>query len=106
MSEIFHTAQLLRRVRSSRNPSNSTTIGARFTLLSSVELLLGYKEDSPVPWVRRLVADLLPRRSGFDPRPVHVESIVEKVALVQFFLLVLFPPVSIILPLLHCHSLT
>ena len=32
-----------------------------------------------VPWLRRLVAGLPPRRPGFDPRPVHVGFVVDKV---------------------------
>ena len=39
-----------------------------------------------VPWLRRLVAGLSPRRPGFDPGPVHVRFVVDKVALGQVFL--------------------
>jgi hypothetical protein len=53
-----------------------------------------------VPWLRQLFSDLL----GFDPRPVHVRSVVDKVTLGQVFLQVLrFHPVSIIQPMLHTH---
>jgi hypothetical protein len=38
-----------------------------------------------VPWLRRLVAGLSPRRSGFDPGSVHVGFVVDKVALGQYF---------------------
>jgi hypothetical protein len=41
-----------------------------------------------VPWLRRLVAGLSPRRPRFDPGPVHVGFVVDKVALGQ-----VFPPV-------------
>jgi hypothetical protein len=34
-----------------------------------------------VPWLRRLAAGLPPRRPGFDPGPVHVGFVVDKVAL-------------------------
>jgi hypothetical protein len=55
-----------------------------------------------MPWLRRLVAGLLPRRSGFDPGWVHVGFVVDKVALGQVFpLLLLFSPVSFIPPVLH-----
>jgi hypothetical protein len=36
-----------------------------------------------VPWLRRLVAGLSPRRPGFDPGSVHVRFVVDKVALGQ-----------------------
>jgi hypothetical protein len=39
-----------------------------------------------VPWLRRLVAGLSPRRPGLDPRSVHVRFVVDKVALGQVFL--------------------
>ena len=38
-----------------------------------------------VPWFRRLVAGLRPRRPGFDLGSVHVGFVVDKVALGQFF---------------------
>jgi hypothetical protein len=38
-----------------------------------------------VPWLRRLVACLSPRRPGFDPGSVHVGFMVDKVALGQVF---------------------
>jgi hypothetical protein len=54
-------------------------------------------EDLAVPWLRRLVADLSPWRHGFTPGAVDLLL----VALGQGFLRVLiFPPVSIIPPLL------
>jgi hypothetical protein len=52
-----------------------------------------------VPWLRRLVAGLSPRRPGFEPRPVHV---VDKVALGQVFPRVLrFSPVGFNPPVLR-----
>jgi hypothetical protein len=36
-----------------------------------------------VTWLKRLVASLSPRRSGFDPGSVHVGFVVDKVALGQ-----------------------
>jgi hypothetical protein len=55
-----------------------------------------------VPWLRRLVAGLSPRRPGFDPGPVHVGFVVDKVALVQVFTRVCrFSPVSFIPPVLY-----
>jgi hypothetical protein len=38
-----------------------------------------------VPWLRRLVVGLPPRRPGFDPGSVHVGFVVDKVALGQVF---------------------
>jgi hypothetical protein len=55
-----------------------------------------------VLWLRRLAAGLPPRRPGFDPELVHVEFVVDEVALGQVFLRVLrFSPVSFIPPVLH-----
>jgi hypothetical protein len=55
-----------------------------------------------VPWLRRLVAGLPPRRTGFDPGPVHVGFVVIKVALGQVLPRVLrFSPVNFIPPVLH-----
>jgi hypothetical protein len=36
-----------------------------------------------VPWLRRFVAGLFPRRPGFGPGPVHVVIVVDEVALGQ-----------------------
>jgi hypothetical protein len=36
-----------------------------------------------VPWLRRLVTGLSPRRTGFDPGPAHVRYVVDEVALGQ-----------------------
>ena len=38
-----------------------------------------------VQWFRRLVAGISPRRPGFDPGPVHVGFMLDKVALGQVF---------------------
>jgi hypothetical protein len=46
-----------------------------------------------VPWLRRLVAGLPPRRPGFDPGSVHVGIVVDKVALGQ-----VFPPSTSVFP--------
>jgi hypothetical protein len=55
-----------------------------------------------VPWLRRLVAGLPPRRPGFDRGSVHVGFVVDKVALGQGFLRVLlFFPCQFIPPVLH-----
>jgi hypothetical protein len=58
-----------------------------------------------MPWLRRLVTGLPPRRSGFAPGSVHVGFVVDRVAMGQVFLAVLrFFPVSIIItPGLHTH---
>jgi hypothetical protein len=55
-----------------------------------------------VPWLRRLVAGLSPRRSGFDPGSVHVGFVVDNMALGQVFPRVLrFSPVNLIQPVLN-----
>jgi hypothetical protein len=55
-----------------------------------------------VPWLRRLVDDLSPRRPGFDPGTAHVGFVVDKVALLQVSPPILgFFPVSFIPPVLH-----
>ena len=48
-----------------------------------------------LPWLRRLVAGLSPRKPGFDPRPGHMEFLFHRVALRKMFLrVVLFSPVQ------------
>jgi hypothetical protein len=55
-----------------------------------------------VPWLKRLVAGLSPRRPGFDPGSVHVGFVVDKVALGQVFPgVLLFSSVNFIPPVLH-----
>jgi hypothetical protein len=48
-----------------------------------VEVVL--QTEMAVPWLKRLVAGLSPRRPGFDPGSVHVGFVVDKLALEQFF---------------------
>ena len=60
---------------------------------------LGEVRLGTVPWLRLLVAGVSPRRPGCNPRPVHVEFVVDKVALG----VLLFPPVSIIRLVLLVH---
>jgi hypothetical protein len=58
-----------------------------------------------VPWLRRLVACLPPRRPGFDPGSVHVGFVVDKVALGQVFLRVLrFSPVNFVIFITGLHK--
>jgi hypothetical protein len=60
------------------------------------------QSNTAVPWLRRLVAGLPPRRPGFDAGSVHVGFVVDKVALGQLFLPVLrFSTASFIPPVLH-----
>ena len=57
-----------------------------------------------VPSLRRLVTGFSSRRPVFDPRPVDVRFVVDKMTLGQVFLQVLrFSPFSIIPPILHTH---
>jgi hypothetical protein len=51
--------------------------------------------ERAVPWLRRLVAGLSPRRPGFDPRSSPCEIVVDKVALGQVFLRVVCFPLLI-----------
>jgi hypothetical protein len=51
-----------------------------------------------VPWLRRLVAGLPPRRPEFDPGSVHVGFVVDKVALGQ-----VFSPSSSVFPSVSFH---
>jgi hypothetical protein len=52
-----------------------------------------------VPWLRRLVTGLLPRRPGFAPGSVYMGFVVDEVALGQAFLPALWVfPVSITPP--------
>jgi hypothetical protein len=56
------------------------------------------------PWLRRLVAGISPRKSAFDPRPVHVEFAVDIVALGQGLPRVLrLSPVTITPPMHQIH---
>jgi len=57
-----------------------------------------------VPWLRRLVASLSGRRPRFVPRSVHVELVVDKLALGQVFLptFMVFPD-RFIPPMFHTH---
>jgi hypothetical protein len=72
----------------------------RIPLLKCFFLYCGV--DKAVPWLRRLVAGLLPQMSGFDPGSVHVGFMVDKVALGQVFPRVFrFSPVNFIPPVLH-----
>jgi hypothetical protein len=67
-----------------------------------VDFVLIKSDLKAVPWLRRLVAGLSPRRLGFDPGSVHVGFMVNKVALGQVFPPVLrFFPVNFIPPVLH-----
>jgi hypothetical protein len=68
-------------------------------------LVVGTSVRLAVPNFRRLVAGFSPWSSGFAPRTVHMEFVLDKVAMGKFSLRVLqFSPVSIIPPLLHIHS--
>jgi hypothetical protein len=57
-----------------------------------------------MPWLKRLVVGLSPRRPGFASGSIHVTFMMGTVVLGQVFLLVLrFSPANIIPPLLHIH---
>jgi hypothetical protein len=45
----------------------------------------GQNVNQAVPWLRRLVVGLQPRRPGFDPGSVHVGFVMDKVTLGQVF---------------------
>jgi hypothetical protein len=64
-----------------------------------VYLLFHRGTNVAVPWLRRLVPGLLPRRPEFAPGSVHVAFVVDNVVLGQVSFRVLrFPPVNIIPP--------
>jgi len=57
-----------------------------------------------MPCLRRFDASVSPWRTGFDPEPVYVSSVVEKVVLRQFFLQTIeIYLVSTNLPIFHTH---
>jgi hypothetical protein len=57
-----------------------------------------------VAWLRQLVVGLSQRRPGFDPRPDHVTSVVDKITLGHVFLRVLrFSPFNITPQMIHVH---
>jgi hypothetical protein len=56
-----------------------------------------------VPWLKRLVAVLSPRRPGFAPGSIHVGFVVDKVALGRFSPRTSVSPADTIPPLLHIH---
>jgi hypothetical protein len=57
-----------------------------------------------MPWLRRLVGGLSPRRPGFDPRPVRGRFVVDRLSLGQVFLRIIrFLRVSIIPSMFHTH---
>jgi hypothetical protein len=45
-----------------------------------------YNTKSTVSWARQFIACISPRKTQFDPTPVHVGFLVEKAALRQVFL--------------------
>ena len=63
------------------------------------------KMQHTLPWVKRLVAGLSPRRVGFNPSPIHVRFVVGKVALRHVSPRVLwFCTLKIIPVMRHIHS--
>ena len=60
-----------------------------------------------MPWLRRLLADPSSRRRGFNPRPVSVGFMVDKVVHEKFFARITgFSPIIIMPPVLPTHSFT
>jgi len=60
-----------------------------------------------MPWLKWLVTDLSPQRLGFDPRPVHVVFVVDKVTLGHDLCQVhQFSSVTITLPMFRTCSFT
>jgi hypothetical protein len=63
--------------------------------------------EGTAPWLRQLVAGLSLRRFGFNPNPVHVVFVVDKVELRYDFLRISWISlVGLIPPMLHALSLT
>jgi hypothetical protein len=73
-----------------------------FSSLSSMYSLHSVLLEA-VPWLKRLVAGLSPRRPGFAPGSIHVGFVVDKVALGRFSPSTSVSPANIIPPLLHIH---
>ena len=70
-------------------------------LYTDLRLILVFNN---VPWLSRLVAGLLPRRSDFDPSSVHTRFVVDRVALGQVVLGILwFSLVSTISLIFHAR---
>ena len=68
----------------------------------TVNTIAGDNKTSAVPWLRRLVPGLLPRRPVFDPLSVHVIFVLDTVAVEQVFIQVYrFSPVSNVPLLFH-----
>ena len=76
-------------------PTHPATIVTRTGL--NVTLYVSCYFLKVVPWPRRCDASLSQQRTGFDPRPVLVRFVVDKLALGQVVVRVLrFSPVSIV----------
>jgi hypothetical protein len=87
-----------------RDPSNQAAADLRLRQRSHFDRQLFKCVYKAEPWLKRLVAGLSPRRTGFAPGSVDVGILVDKVALGQCFIRVLRVfSVNIILPLLHTH---
>jgi hypothetical protein len=77
----------------------NTTIAFDFEVWSVVEIGWDFGFSQATPWLRPLVTGLSLWRPGFAPGSVHVEFMVDRVALGQVFVWALqFFPVSIIPP--------
>jgi hypothetical protein len=57
-----------------------------------------------MPWLRWLVACLMTWRPGFNRRPVHMEFVIDRVALGQVLLSALFSDVCIIPSIVDINS--
>jgi hypothetical protein len=77
---VICTKEVLNRNTTGVYKIDSTVLCTQFYSLCRVnkELLSRVKA---VPWLRRLVAGLSPRRTGLDPGSVHVGFVVDKVVL-------------------------
>jgi len=76
---------------------------------SQPSVIMGHWTLLICAFLRRLAASLSPRRSGFDPRPVHVRYVMEEVVLGQvlFWVLQLSPvSISVDVPYSSIHLLS
>jgi hypothetical protein len=116
VGSLRHTAGFTNRpnIRSFKNKSSVNTITCLVVVMETRCCLEVGTEFSCIIWISifsearqwlwRLVAGLLPRRAGPDLVRVHVISVVDKVALRQGFLRILWlSPTSIIPPMSQTH---
>jgi hypothetical protein len=101
---VLHKQTLLRRGVLCNGYTNSVFSSPHLPLFTSSQYATHCVRQT-MPWLRWSVASLSQQSSRFDPKPVHMRFVVDRVALPQVFLpLLQFSPASVIPPMLHAHS--